>query len=242
MKIIVLIIACFMASCATAPPIRVVSVDTPTKISTDAEKSKLISDLEKKLDEATKSGDEVARLTALTTLLKTKTQIAEQDVVDLKREGTQAKKDLKAAKDQAFIDAATMKLHLFAMFMGTLMLGAIFVGVFQPQLKTWCIRIGIAAAILASLALAIVKILPYLWIIGGVLIVIAIVGYLLWNRMSDKTRLQLVTVVDKVKGEIPDYKNKLGDLIDHDVDRFIDQSREHLGLKPKTTGNTGEQK
>lgn len=234
----VIFLSLVILSCATAPPERVVSVETSN---IKVERSNNIDKLEKEVDKASKNGDEVARLTALTKLLKEKTRVAEQTVTDLKTESKKTIADLQDAKDKAFQELAASKLRWFAVLMGAIVLASIFVGIFQPQLVTWCWRAALAAGVLASLALFFVKLLPYLWWIGGVLLLLCGIGYLLWNRLSDKTRLQTTAAIEKYKKEIPDYKNKLGEMMDHDVDRFNDMAREHLGLKPKTS-NAGSEK
>lgn len=223
MKYLILIII-FISACTTAPPERVMAVDD-----IKVERANNIVKLEKEVADA--GSDEVARLTALTKLLKEKTRIAEQTVNDLNIESKKTIADLKEAKDKAFQELAESKLRWFAILMGAVVLASIFVGIFQPQLATWCWRAALAAGTLASLALFFIELLPYLWWIGGVLLLICGAGYLLWNRLSDKTRVQTVKAIEKYKHEIPDYKKKLGDEIDHDVDRFIDKTRKHLGLK-----------
>jgi len=223
----------FLTACKEVPPERVVLPD-----SIKVERANNIDKLEKEVEAA--GNDEVARLTALTKLLKEKTRVAEETVANLKRETSSTIADLKDAKDKAFQELAESKLRWFAVLMGVIVLASIFVGIFQPQLAKWCWRAALAAGTLASLALFFIKLLPYLWWIGGGLLLICGAGYLLWNKMSDKTRLQTTAIIDKYKHEIPDYKTKLGDMMDHDVDRFTDMAREYLGLKPKNTGSRRE--
>ena len=232
LKYIILIILC-LSACKTAPPERVVAVDN-----IKVERTNNVEKLQKEVANA--GNDEVARLTALTKLLKEKTRIAEQTVSDLNVESKKTIADLKEAKDKAFQELAESRLRWFAILMGAVVLASIFVGIFQPQLAKWCWRAALAAGVLASLALFFIELLPYLWWIGGGLLLICGGGYLLWNRLSDKTRLQTTTILDKYKHEIPDYKNKFGEMMDNDVDRFTDMAREHLGLKPKNTGSDRE--
>jgi len=203
-------------------------------VAVKVEREDHIAALQKDMDEATAKHDEVARLTAKVALSEERTKVAEQQVVDLKRETKQDKADLATAKDAAQLASYRAKLYWFAGILGVLALGGVLVAIFQPELAKWAIRFSIACGAVACLAIFVTRLLPYLWWIGGGVVVFGIIGHLLWNRLSDKTRRQVVGAVDKYKKEIPDYKAKFGDAIDNDADRMIDRTREHLGLKAKS--------
>ncbi len=199
--------------------------------SVKVEREDRIVALQRDVDEAAAKHDEVGRLSAKVALSEERTKVAEQQVVDLKRETKQDKADLATAKEAAQLAAWRARLYWFAGILGALALAGVLVAIFQPEVAKWAVRFSVACAAVASLAVFVTRLLPYLWWIGGAVVVAGAVGYLLWGRLSDKTRRQVVGVVDKYKKQIPDYKAKFGELIDDDADHMIDRTREHLGVK-----------
>lgn len=224
---------CSFGSCRDAEPKPPKLAPPPSSpaASAKAEREDRIAGLEKAVDEAAARHDEVARLTAKVQLSEERTKVAEAQVSDLRRETKQDKADLAAAVEKARLDKWRERLYWFAGVLGLLALGAVVVAIFQPEVARWAVRFAVACAAVAALAVFVSRLLPYLVWIGGGLALAGVAGYLLWNKLSDKTRRQVIGAVDRYKAEIPDYRRKFGEAIDDDADRLVDRTREHLGLK-----------
>lgn len=151
----------------------------------------------------------------------------------------QAKEEVSSAK-QALADertaAAQARIWWFSGIMGVLALAAAGLAIFVPSIARWAVRLALAAAVVAALAVFAAWLLPYLWWIGGGLTIIGIVGAIVYWRLDAKSRDQVVRAVDRVKDRIPDFKDTFRQVIDEDADLAIDAARKRLGLHKRIEG------
>jgi len=178
-----------------------------------------IASLEAKLAAAIKDRDEIARLTALRDLAVERERQARADVARLND-----------ALDEERISQAQAKVWWFAGIMGVLALAGAALAIFVPSVAKWALRLSLAAAAVAALAVFAAWLLPYLWWIGACVGLVGLVGGVVFWRLDAKSRDQVVKAVDAAKDNIPDYKVHFRQFIDEDADRAIDAARTRLGL------------
>jgi hypothetical protein len=114
--------------------------------------------------------------------------------------------------------------------MGVLALAGAALAIFVPSVAKWALRLSLAAAAVAALAVFAAWLLPYLWWIGACVGLVGLVGAVVYWRLDAKSRDQVVRAVDAAKDNIPDYKTHFRQFIDEDADRAIDAARTRLGL------------
>lgn len=188
-----------------------------------------VAELEKRVAVATEEKDEVARLSALKDLIAEKLRQSESETAKLKVEYKESEKALEAER----IAAAQSKVWWFVGIMGVAALACAALAIFVPSVARWAIRGAIACGAISALAVFFAWLLPYLFWVGlGVLAVGAIAALVFW-RLDAKSRDQVVQAFDKVKSQVPDYKEVFAKTIDSDADKHLDKVRERLGLKTK---------
>ena len=152
----------------------------------------------------------------------------------------QAERDAEAAvksKEKELAEAVTVarqhKLYWMVGILFLAMLGCIAGAVYLAGLRKWFIYGALTCAGLAILCLGVAAILPYMpWVIAGVVVVGALV-LLSWWKRDHKAVDQVVTAVEGVKGDLPGYKEKFRQVIDTDVDAWLDRVRSRLGALKK---------
>jgi len=191
----------------------------PTPVAQPQSPDGRIIALEGKLATAVKEKDEIARLTALRDIAVERERQARADVARLND-----------ALDEERISQAQAKVWWFAGIMGVLALAGAALAIFVPSVAKWAIRLSLAAAAVAALAVFAAWLLPYLWWVGAIVALVGIVGAVVFWRLDAKSRDQVVKAVDAAKDNIPDYKTHFRQFIDEDADRAIDAARHRLGL------------
>jgi uncharacterized protein YceK len=145
----------------------------------------------------------------------------------------QAKAEVRAATD-ALADertnAAQAKVYWFAGILGVLALAGAAVAIFVPSVAKWALRLSLAAAATAALAVFAAWMLPYLWWIGAAVTLASVVGAIVYWRLDVKSRDQVVQAVDGIKYKLPGYKEHFRQVIDTDAEKAIDAARKRLGL------------
>jgi hypothetical protein len=112
-------------------------------------------------------------------------------------------------------------------------LGCIAGAIFLPGAARYFISGAFSFAGVALVAYLIASVLPYLPYIMAALAVLAI-GTLIWLWRKDHSGLRkVVEAVESVKGEIPEYKTKLGKFINGSTDKYVTKVREKLNLIKK---------
>lgn len=152
----------------------------------------------------------------------------------------QAERDAEAAvksKEKELAEAVTLsrqhKLYWMVGILFLAMLGCIAGAVYLAGLRKWFIYGALTCAGLAILCLGVAAILPYMpWVIAGVVVVGALV-LLAWWKRDHKAVEQVVTAVEGVKGDLPGYKEKFRQVIDTDVDAWLNRVRSRLGALKK---------
>lgn len=185
-----------------------------------------IKALEKKLDEAIKRGDEVARLSALKDIIAERLRQAETEVANLKTQSKEADKALGAARTEA----AQTKLWWFVGIMGVACAALVALAIFVPSVAKWSVRGAVACGATAALAAFISWLLPYLFWIGLAILVIGLISVIVYWRLDAKSRDQVVKAVEGLKDRVPDYKDHFRQYIDEDADKHLDRTRQRLGL------------
>lgn len=144
-----------------------------------------------------------------------------------------AKAEVKSATD-ALADertnAAQAKVYWFAGILGVLALAGAAIAIFVPSVAKWALRLSLAAAATAALAVFAAWLLPYLWWIGGGITVVGIIGAIIYWRLDSKSRDQVVQAFDGIKDQVPGYREHFRQVIDTDADKAIDAARKRLGL------------
>lgn len=144
-----------------------------------------------------------------------------------------AKAEVRAATD-ALADertnAAQAKVYWFAGILGVLALSAAAVAIFVPSVAKWALRLSLAAASTAALAVFAAWLLPYLWWIGVGIAIVGIIGAIIYWRLDSKSRDQVVQAFDGIKDKVPGYREHFRQVIDTDADHAIDAARQRLGL------------
>lgn len=182
----------------------------------------------------------IDRLSAEKDILQIRTQIAEAQASGLLREAAELGKQTKA-KDteiaQERIQAKQLWLYWFSGIMGLVAVIGIGVGFGWPLLRKGAWTIAACAGSIAAIALVSAAILPWLWWIGGAL-VLGFVGWILyhWNR-DHHGLVQVVTAVEGLKPvekaarEI--FKGELSKVIDSPIARRITAIKTRYGIGPQ---------
>jgi hypothetical protein len=189
-----------------------------------------IAQLEKDIANATAEKNDVARLAGVNELLALEAAQSDAAAARAHEESAAATAEYKAAKKQAWIDAQETRLYWFAGILGLLALVGIGVSIFQPALAKWAVRFAIACGALAGVAVFAVQLLPYLWWLGAAVVAIGAGAYMWWNRLSDKTKTQVIAAVEAKKAEVPTITDGFSKVIDTDAEKMVSWTRKHLGL------------
>jgi hypothetical protein len=92
---------------------------------------------------------------------------------------------------------------------------------------------AIACAAMALLCLGVAELLPYM---PYILLGLGIIGgfaLFAWWRLDHKGLQQVATAVEGIKGQLPGYKEHFRQVIDGDVDAWLNRVRKNLGLLGK---------
>lgn len=160
----------------------------------------------------------------------------EKELAEAKKAEVKAHQEVEAKKQELAEAVTVARQHKLYWMMGILflaMLGCIAGAVYLAGLRKWFIYGALTCAGLAILCLGVAAILPYMpWVIAGAVTVAALVGLAWWKR-DHKAVEQVVTAVEGVKGDLPGYKEKFRQVIDTDVDAWLDRVRSRLGALKK---------
>ena len=160
----------------------------------------------------------------------------EKELAEAKAELVKAKQLVQQkdkALDDARLSARQKKLRWAAGICLAGLLACIAGAVFLPGALRWFVSGGIASILMGLTCLLVSAILPYLpWILAGLGLVGGAVGIYLWRRDHAGLR-KVVSAVNAVKEEIPDYKTKLKKYVNGSTDKYVNKVREKLGLKKK---------
>lgn len=227
MRFLLVVLAVCLVGCGnqttTTPPI----YNGPIIEKPETPRAVKVAAAQKALDAAIVSGDPAARLTAERDLLYQQQLQAEETVKALKAQIESKDKEIIAAE----IEAKQFKLRLFAYSMFGLALLLVGLAIWIPATARHAIKAALAAICVASLSLVFAWLLPYLFVVGCVLALLILIAGIAYWRMDHRTATQVVEAVQTVKHEIPDYKVKLGNIIDSDVDSWITGIRTRLASK-----------
>jgi len=226
---VILLFALILTGCGEISPGAPINPIAPPPTPPDSAPAR-ISDLEKRLAKATEEKDEIARLGILKDLISERMRQAETELGKLKLE----KKEAETALESARMEAMRTKLWWFVGIMGVAALALAALAIFIPSVARWAVRGAIACGVISALAVVFAWLLPWLlWIGFGVLAIAAVAALVYW-RLDAKSRDQVVEAFDKVKGQVPDYKDVFAKTIDSDADKHLDKVRERLGIKRKS--------
>lgn len=157
----------------------------------------------------------------------------EKEVAAAKEAETKAHQAVEAKEKEladAKIRAQQHKLYIVIAFCGLAFIlclaGAIYLRGLEKYFVYGCI-LSVAVAVLAYF-LAII--LPYLlWIVVGLVSLGAVAAFIIW-RYDHKALQQTVTAVETFKDKMPGYKDHFKQIIDTDVDGWLNRTRKKLGL------------
>ncbi len=166
-----------------------------------------------------------------------------KSVDELEKELAEAKKAERAAeaavkdKEKELSEAVTTarqhKLYWMVGILFLAMIGCIVGAVYLSGLRKWFIYGALTSAGLAILCLGVAAVLPYMpWVVAGAAVLAGLV-LLAWWKRDHKAVDQVVTAVEGIKADVPGYKEKFRQVIDNDVDAWLDRVRTRLGALKK---------
>ncbi len=128
-----------------------------------------------------------------------------------------------------------VKLYWFSGIMMLAALACVAAAIWIPLIRTWAIRGVIACVAVAGVAVVFAQLIPYLiWVGGGVVVILAIAGLVLW-RKDHKALHQVVEAVGAAKDKIPafrdGYKGIFTSIIDTDAEAQIGKVRTYVGRR-----------
>lgn len=158
----------------------------------------------------------------------------EKELAEAKKAEVKAHQEVEAKKkelDEAVTSARQHKLYWLVGILFLALLGCVAGAICLTGLRKWFIYGALTCTVLAILCLGVAAILPYMpWIIAGVAVIGALV-LLAWWRLDHKGLRQVATAVEGIKGDLPGYKDKFRQVIDHDVDGWLNRVRANLGAR-----------
>jgi hypothetical protein len=167
---------------------------------------------------------------------KTKVEQLEAEVAAAKVAEQKAHDDVKLKEkelESARLAALRAKLYWTVGIALLAALACLAGAIWLPLLKKQFI-IGIAASVaVASLAVCLAAILPYLVWIGAGLLTIATIAAIYYWRNDSKSLRQVVGAVEAFKDQMPGYKEHFAKFIDTDADAWLNSVRTKLGLLKK---------
>lgn len=160
----------------------------------------------------------------------------ERELAAAKQAEVKAGQKVEAAEKalgDARIEAQKTKLYWVMGIAILLSLGCVAGFVYLPGVRKYFVY-GFAACIaVAAMAWTLAAILPYLmWIGLGLLAVGGAFAFYCW-RNDHKGLRQVASAVESFKDRMPGYKEHFKQLIDTDVDGWLDRTRKKLGLLKK---------
>jgi hypothetical protein len=146
--------------------------------------------------------------------------------------------DAIADKEKAIVAERTAEaqehIYWFAGICGLAALIAAGIAIWLPLTRRWTGGFAVACAAVASLAVFVAWLLPYLWWIGCLLLIIGVIAAVVWWINDHKTAVQVVQAIETIKAQIPDYKTHFRQEIDSGVDTWIDRIRAKLNREKQT--------
>jgi len=242
MQYFLIILAClFLVGCGdTTLPEGLSGSDQIEKIKTDYQKK--LDEVNLKRQKAIADGDKIAQLSSEKDIITIQKEEAVAQTAELDRQGKEKDKEISAER----ISHDRSRLYTFSIIMGVLAVVCAGVAIYfwtNEKVRGWASWAGVACTAMASLAIVLAWLLPYLMLIGGlILLVLIVAGLIAWKR-DNKSVHQLSQAVDKIKGQVPDFKTIFNTVIDSDVDKHLDavrarnakQKTKATGLKPSDT-------
>jgi len=238
--VVIFVLALF--GCGEKPPPRDVQLEKPKAEkpidSSPVDKAKIAANaaIEKVFLVKSNGGSEVDQLKAEKDAL-----VKQRDLAHAERDAATAKasdldKSIKDKDDQIAESrdrAIQERIYWFAGILGFVALVGGVVAFAFPLARSWAGGISIACGVMAGVAVFAAWLVPYMWWVGAVVVVSAVIGTFLAWRTDSKIGNRLVETVERVKNDIPNYKDRLRAEVG-DIDTMLDKRREQLGLKRKS--------
>lgn len=157
----------------------------------------------------------------------------ERELAEAKKAAVKADQEVEAKKKELAEAVTVARQHKLYWLVGILFvaMGGFIVGaVYLAGLRKWFIYGALTCAGLALLCLGVAAILPYMpWIIAGTAVV-ALLVMMAWWRLDHKAVYQVAAAVEGIKEDVPRYKEKFRQVIDDDVDGWLDRVRTKMGV------------